>query len=232
MKRIDENYFKMTEEKKISSPDELLAPDEKILWKGKPKKFSYVMGKSIGMMPIAIIWGIIDISILVSVFSSGGISNGGGFIIVFLIGFFALHLMPVWIWLGSIFKAAREMNSIQYMITNKRVVEMRGRGNIYINAEIYLDDMDGASLKKSFIDRMLRVGDIYITTKDLKTVILFDIPNSDFICSRIEQLCANNVKPKTRKTAFYSNNHECTHCGTYYDAAKNKCPSCGAPTEK
>ncbi len=233
MKNIDENYFNVKEEIKISKPEELLTSGEKILWKGKPKKFSYVMSKSIGMMPIALIWGAIDFSIIFTVASSGGFAGGGFFLPIFLIGFFALHLMPVWIWLGSIIKAAKEMNSIQYVITNKRIIEIKGRGNLYVNTEINLTDMLGATLKVSFIDKILKVGDIYINGKKAKHLVLFDIPNSQFICSRIEQLCSNNKSTdNTRKTAFYANNHECSHCGTYFDASKNKCPSCGAPAEK
>ena len=231
MKHIDENFFKMTEENKITSVNDLLLPKEKILWKGKPKKFGYIMSKSIGMMPIALIWGAIDFSIIFTIFSTDGFFEGGGaFLIFFLIAFFALHLMPVWIWLGSIIKASKEMASVEYIITNRRIVELRGKQRIYIQSEIALTDLQGISLKIGFIDKMLRVGDIYITSKAKKSVVLFDIPNSEFITRKLEELSKMSVTDK--KTTFYSNSHECGHCGTYYDAANNRWPSCGATAEK
>lgn len=229
MKNIDEKYFHLDNKNKINSPEDLLTSGEKVLWKGKPKKSSYVLGKSIKLMPVAIIWGLIDITILLSVFSLG---NMPATVYIFLFGFFALHLMPVWIWLGSMIKAAREMNSIQYMITNKRIVEVRGTHSLYFSSEIKLNEIENTSLRISFIDRILKVGDIYISAQKSKTIVLFDIPNSEFIQERLDKLISDTNEEKTKKSAFYENNHECAHCGSYYDASKQKCPMCGAPTNK
>lgn len=229
MKKIDENYFKINEKTKITKPEDLLTSGEIVLWKGKPKKSAYIFSKSISLMPIAIIWGLIDITILVTVLSQGSMPS---FVYLFLLGFFALHLMPVWIWLGSIIKAAKEMNSIQYMITNKRIIEVRGIHSLYFSAEIKLREIENTSLKISFIDRILKVGDIYISADESKAIVLFDIPNSEFIHERIDKLISDTSEEKRKKAAFYENNHECSHCGSYYDSSKAKCPMCGAPTNK
>ena len=129
-------------------------------------------------------------------------------------------------------KAAREMNSIQYMITNKRIVEVRGKHSLYFNSEIKLTEIENTSLKVSFIDKILKVGDIYISAEKSKTIVLFDIPNSEFIRERLEKLINDTTETKGKKEAFYENNHECSHCGSYYDSSKTKCPMCGAPTNK
>lgn len=229
MKEINEKYFHLNSETKINKPEDLLTSGEKVLWKGKPKKSSYVLGKSLSLMPIAILWGLIDLTIIVGLFSFGNLPS---FAYLFLLGFFAIHLMPVWIWLGSMIKAAKEMNSIQYMITNKRIVEVRGKHTLYFNAEIKLTEIETTSLKISFIDRILKVGDIYISAEKSKTVVLFDIPNSEFIRERIESLINDINASKNPKNAFYENNHECDHCGSYYESTKTKCPMCGAPTNK
>lgn len=230
MKNIDENFFKMTEENKITSVNDLLLPKEKVLWKGKPKKFGYIMSKSIGMMPVALLWGAIDFSIIFSLLSQDGFTEGIGFFAIFLIGFFALHLMPVWIWLGSIIKASKEMATLEYVITNRRIIELRGKKHIYIQTEIDIVNISNISLKIGFIDKILKVGDIYLTGNGRKSIVLFDIPNSEFITRKLEEL--TSMPSNTKKSEFYSNNHECSHCGTYYDAGKHKCPSCGAPTDK
>ena len=229
MKNIDERYFQLNNETKIKTPEDLLTSGEKVLWKGKPKKTSYVLGKSIKLMPIAIIWGLIDLTILVAVFSQDDLP---GFMYLVLLGFFAVHLMPVWIWLGSMIKAAKEMNSIQYMITNKRIIEVRGTHSLYFSAEIKLNNIENTTLKISFIDKILKVGDIYITAEKAKTIVLFDIPNSEFIRERLENLINDKNEENSEKSEFYKNNHECGHCGSYYDASKTKCPMCGAPTKK
>lgn len=228
MKKIDEKYFHLDNESKINKPEDLLGSGEKVLWRGKPKKSAYVLGRSLSLMPVAIIWGLIDITILVTVLSQGSLP---GFAYLFLIGFFALHLMPVWIWLGSVLKASKEMNSIQYMITNKRIVEVRGKHSLYFSAEIKLNEIQNTELKISFIDRILKVGDIYISAEKSKTVILFDIPNSEFIRERIDKLI-HDTNEASKKSAFYENNHECGHCGSYFDANKHKCPMCGAPSHR
>lgn len=227
MKNIDENFFRINEETKINKPEDLLAENEKVLWRGKPKKSAYVLGKSLAMMPIAIIWGLIDLTMIMTVLSIDSLPTSA---YLYLIGFFALHLAPVWIWLGSIIKAAKEMNSIQYMITDKRIVEVRGRKSLYFHAEIKLAEIKETSLKISFIDRILRVGDIYISADEIKSIVLFDIPNSEFIRERIEKLIHDTND--SSKSTFYKNNRACAHCGSYYDSSKHKCPMCGAPANK
>lgn len=229
MKNIDESYFHLNSNTKLNKPEDLLISGEKILWKGKPKKSAYVLGKSIGLMPVAIIWGLIDFTALFSVLFFGELPLFAYFI---LIPFFAIHLMPVWIWLGSVLKASKEMHSIQYIITNKRIIEVRGTHTLYFDKEIKLTEIENTSLKISIIDRILKVGDIYISASKSKTVVLFDIPNSEFIRERIEKLIHDSNESKTQKDAFYENNHECGHCGSYFDLSKHKCPMCGAPVDR
>ena len=103
MREIDERFF-VNENKgkknKVKIEDVLL-PGEKILWRGKPKKLSYVLYKCIKLIPIAIIWGAIDFGVLFTIFKDGA----GQGIVFFLVPFFAIHLLPVWLCIGSIVKA-------------------------------------------------------------------------------------------------------------------------------
>lgn len=231
MKHIDENFFKMTESNEIKSVEDMLLPNERVLWKGKPKKFSYVISKSIGMMPFALIWGLIDFAIIFSLINQGAFKDAPKFLPFFLIGFFALHLMPVWIWLGSIIKAAKEMSSIEYVITTNRIIDIRGKKQPYIASEVNLSSLQKVNLKKGFVDKLLKVGDIYISGTEKKSIVLFDIPNCEFITNKIKELI--QIPDTNQKTKFYTNNHECAHCGTYFDIKeRHKCPSCGAPIKK
>ena len=224
MKEINENFFKS--EINNRQITDLLMKDEKILWKGTPKKLAYVLSKSIGMIPFALIWLFIDMSIIITLITS---TNNSGLPFLIIIPFFALHLLPVWICIAQIIKACKEMKHIEYVITNKRIFEVFGQKNKYIRSQLNISDIKNSNLKINGIDRFLKVGDIYISGKNSKTFVLFDIPNSEFISTKINELAD---KTNSTPSQFYSHSYECEHCGTYYDKRKNKCPSCGAPTEK
>lgn len=224
MKEIDEDYFKATDSQKPKKIEELLVKDEKILWKGCPKKFSYTINKSIKFSAVAIIWGLIDFCII---YLAATVGNVDPIMWAILIPFFAIHLIPVWIWIGSIFKAAKEINRIKYAITNKRIIEMRGKIS-YPNISIPLKDLECVNIKRSSIDKMLKVGDIYVTGKEA-SMVLYDIPNSEFIFEKVNKICVDKI---LNDTEFFYDKCECVHCGTYYSNTNNRCPACGAPTVK
>ncbi len=179
---IDSNYFKMENETKKA--EDFLDEKETILWRGIPKKFAYVLGKTMTIMPLALLWLIIDVSILVFMCSVGIPSM----IWFFIIPFFALHLTPVWIWLAGMLKAAKETKTIEYVITNKRVIEFRGKTK-YIHSQIHLKDLKDAVLKRNVVDKILKVGDIYVKESTTKEIVLSDIPNSEYMHTKILNLC-------------------------------------------
>ncbi len=218
---IDSNYFKTENETKKA--EDFLDEKETILWRGIPKKFAYVLGKTMTIMPLALLWLIIDVSILVFMCSVGIPSM----IWFFIIPFFALHLTPVWIWLAGMLKAAKETKTIEYVITNKRVIEFRGKTK-YIHSQIHLKDLKDAVLKRNVVDKILKVGDIYVKESTTKEIVLSDIPNSEYMHTKILNLCNSRAK----KDEFYENHSACEHCGSYYDNKSSKCPNCGAPKHK
>lgn len=219
MKQIDENFFK--EKVKIKTLEEQLEPDEKILWKGCPKRSSYAMNKSIQMMPIAIIWGLIDFGLLFGVIIPQGVFAEAWF---FMVPFFALHLMPVWIWLGQLIKAAKELRGTKYVITNRRILEFKS-GYGYISSSIEISKLSSVSIKRSFIDKLLLVGDIYLSGKS-GNLVLFDIPKSEFIYGKVREMCETKTKTGVK---FYEQHNECLHCGSFFSLEESKCPNCGAP---
>ena len=198
MDNIKDDFFVKTSQNTAQTLEELLQPTEKILWKARPKKFAYMMSKSIAMMPVALIWLVLDLTVLIFIFSA---PNLPAFLPVFLVGFFALHLTPVWIWLGQIIKASKEMNSIEYAITNKRVLEVRGKTR-YIHASIKLAEIEDAVLSKNFIDKMLKVRDIYISGKENKIVLVDSVGRNPVGCRRDRYL---QYYQPWRKFEFYAN---------------------------
>jgi membrane protein YdbS with pleckstrin-like domain len=140
-----------------SSP---LVSGEKELWSGKPKKKAFILNQILGMAPIAIIWLAID-SWFITMFLSGMGEESGemGNMLFFIIPFFALHLMPVWIWLSQVFTANKKWQNTQYFVTDKRIIIQNG----FIAANyqsIYYKDIRNVNMHIGIIDKMLGVGDI------------------------------------------------------------------------
>lgn len=250
---LDENYFKTQESTSINvTVESFLVEDENILWRGRAKKSAYIAGNSLQMAPFAILWACFDIFFLSIIFRSGA----PAVILFFIVPFFALHLTPVWVWLHSMLKAAREQKTIEYVITNKRVIEFRGEPK-YIYKAIYLDKMIDVNLKINLIDKLLGVGDITIySDKNLivtdiysdnykyfnkrnsknipedelnKVLVISDITDSINLHAKLLKICHGN---HDSTVSFAVPKVKCKNCGTAYESSKTRCPSCGSPNIK
>ena len=93
MAKLDENYFK-TNSSDIQTIEEMVGPDEQILWRGKPKKRAYLINAFTKMLPIALIWLIFDggfIGLMI-----GTMDEIPAPVKIFMAVFFLFHLAPVW----------------------------------------------------------------------------------------------------------------------------------------
>ena len=127
-----------------------LAAGEHILWRGKPKKSAYIADKALSMLPIAVIWLIFDLNFL-------RLAGGNGFLLIFLL----VHMMPVWIWLGSALTAAAQWRNEDYFITNKRIIIRRGVFSQQRHS-VFLRDVHDLQLHYGLLDKLFGSGDIYI----------------------------------------------------------------------
>lgn len=170
--KIDEKYFYDNAMQKNSIED-VLNNDEKVLWQGKPNAKSYVLAAMLKMLPIAIIWLIFDGAFIF--FITAGMIKGDipTFILAFIIPFFLLHLTPVWIWLGGIIKAAREVKNLEYAITDRRIIIRSGVIGIDFKFINYTE-VDSVNVKVGLIDKIFKVGDIYINSS-VNSGVLWDI---------------------------------------------------------
>lgn len=220
MKKIDENYFGAAENQAPLKVEDLLKKDEKILWKGTPKRASFIMQNSSNLIPISILWGCIDIGIIVAILLTGSAAEMGPMAFV-LIPFFAFHMMPVWICIGTIIKSSIKSKQIKYYITNKRIIEVSGKV-AYIKSELKISDITMSNIKKSFWDKIFKVSDIYITANE-GSMVLFDVPNGEYICNKL-----NGLITEQDSQEFFDQGLECEHCGSICAADARKCPNCGA----
>lgn len=136
-----------------------LAEGEQVLWSAKPKRSAFIINNIVRMMPVALIWLLFDSFIIYVFISTGKIKE----MVLPIIIFFAFHLLPVWIWLGNILTASKKWKNTKYYVTDKRIIIQTGIIGASYDT-IYYKDIKNVSLKIGVIDKLLKVGDIYIDT--------------------------------------------------------------------
>ncbi len=199
MGKINENYFKMDDNMNQNQIEDLLDSDESVLLRMKPKKSAFILNSFISMLPIALIWLIFDGFFITMII----ITKAPSFIWAILVPFFAFHLMPVWIWLSKIISANASHKNIEYVFTEKRIIIRSGIVGIDFK-NIYYSDIKGVNLRVGLIDKLCKVGDIYIQALE-QSAVLNDIENPYFILNKIQKIVLdiktdiifpNNLRPK------------------------------------
>lgn len=166
----------------------VLAAGEAVLWRGKPKKSAFIATKSLTMLPIALIWLILDMSILIP-------SLEVGEMLFFIVPFFLLHLMPVWIWLGSTLTAGKRWKNTNYYVTNRRII-IQG-GFLAVNeTSLFYKDLRNAQVRIGLLDKIFHTGDIvfdsgmvmYNRKNQQHGPIMEDLENPHEVYTRIQKI--------------------------------------------
>ena len=187
MKKYDENYF--YDNTSQNNIDDLILEDEQLLWRGKPKKKAYILNSILKMMPIALLWLAIDGGFIGCMIGFGVFAEVPVGMIIFICVFFLFHLLPVWIWIKNIVTANKEYQQLEYAFTNSRIIIRSGIIGVNIS-NIYYSDIENINLKVGLIDKMLKVGDIYITSNN-KAQVLWDIENPYNISNKLQKIAAD-----------------------------------------
>lgn len=216
MKHIDENYFRNSKSsKEMTEIKDIISEDEQILWRGKPKRSAYILGSVMKMFPFALIWLLFDGGFIAAMFATGAFAEMPTGVLLGIIGFFAVHLLPVWIWLWNIFTATKQYKNLEYAFTNKRIIIKSGVVGIDFQ-NIYYSEIESVNLKVGMVDNMLKVGDVYIRAKSGMNV-LFDIKDPYFITQKLQEIVIdiktdiefpNNLRPEENdgyKTKYTKN---------------------------
>ena len=139
----------------------MLTPGEKLLWSGKPKKSVFILENVFQMLPFALIWLAFDAFFIVMMVKTSGSMPEGMWL--FLIPFFALHLLPVWLWLSKVLTANKRYKNTEYCITDKRVIIKSGFIGMQVNS-LMMKDIANVDMRRGILDTMFGVGDVYIST--------------------------------------------------------------------
>lgn len=139
----------------------IVSSNEKILYEGKPNKKCYIFESIFNpLLPVALIWAIIDFSIL------GGTFFVYSNILFFIIPFMLFHMMPVWIYLGGILFTAKRYKNTAYIITDRAIYVSGGVFTRNINTKPFAE-LSYINLHRGVFDQMFNVGDIIATTNQL-----------------------------------------------------------------
>lgn len=185
-KRINENYFDDKNRQYYCDIGEMLSKDEEIQWEGKPKRFAYTCSLAGPLFVFALIWLCFDGFFIYMLASSGAWEGMEFFMRLGLVGFFAIHLMPVWITISKIVRSIIERRNVRYVLTNKRILIRTG---IIPDIKIIdYKDVTSVTCKVGAIDKMLGVGDIYISHVGHAghKIVLFDISDPRKVANALQ----------------------------------------------
>ncbi len=140
----------------------LIGPEETIFYEGKPDKKCYLLESIFNpLLPIAIVWAIIDFGILGSSLLGG--MGGASF---FMVPFMLLHLMPVWIYLGGVLFATRKYRNTAYIVTDRAIYVSGGIFTRNINTKPFAE-LSHIDLHRGIFDQLCQAGDVIATTNQL-----------------------------------------------------------------
>ena len=190
MKKIDDKYFIKKEGVNYNlSIEDSLNEGEKILWKSKPYRKSFILSSVFKFALFGIIWLGFDVFFIVMIVRFA--SQLPWFVYIFFAIFFMIHLFPVWLWIANIISASRRQKMEEYAFTSTRIIVKKGFIGANIESYFY-SSITSVNLKIGLVERMCKVGDIYIVAQNQK-VILEDIKDPYFIYSKLQKI-ANDIK--------------------------------------
>ncbi len=149
----------------------ILGDGEEILWQGKPNKRAYVTNKALAMMPVALLWLLFDCAFVGLVFKFA-LPIGAK---IAVCAFVCVHLIPFWLWLSNVLTASKRHKKTDYALTTHRILIKSGLIGLEVQSVSY-KDVQTVDLKIGVVDKMLKVGDLYFSTRDgRRRVAFFDI---------------------------------------------------------
>ena len=142
----------------------MIADNENILWYGKPNKKCFLLEAIFNpLLPFALLWGLIDFSFIGMFLAKG--QQGNQPPLLMIIPFFALHLMPVWIYLAGVFLSFKNHKNTCFVVTEKGIYSSGGFFSCYFKHKAYTEIAD-ISVRQGFFDRRLNVGDVVIADRN------------------------------------------------------------------
>lgn len=137
-----------------SDLEAMVGNDENIIWRGRPDKKCFIFESIFNsMLPFALIWCIVDLSIFGISFGNGAISK------LFILAFMALHMMPVWMYIGGVILSFRKYRNTAYLITDRGIYISSGMFSKRFEMKPFTD-LSHVNIHRGIFDQFLGVGDV------------------------------------------------------------------------
>ena len=149
----------------------MVGSNEKIIWQGKPNKRCFVLeGIFNPLLPFALVWFLFDASFIIAMITGTAAAHStSGLPFIPFIAFFALHLMPVWIYLGGVLFVFRRYRHTEYIVTDKGVYVSGGLFSYTCNMKPFTE-LARVNIHRGIIDQMIGVGDVVLTSNNVARV--------------------------------------------------------------
>lgn len=148
----------------------MIGEKERILWRGRPNKKCYVLESIFNpMLPLALIWFLIDVTILSTALFSAthveeGVAKPPAFILISYTLFILFHMMPFWIYLAGVLTVIRKYKHTEYILTDKGVYTSGGVLAYTCKMKPYTE-ISRIFIHRGIFDQFLKVADIVFSSK-------------------------------------------------------------------
>lgn len=212
--KLEKELYKINND--VTSLESILAKDEQVIWRGKPKKSAFLFASIVkdipnlilGLIPIVVFFVIIALNFGMETFWVSFI-----FVSIFLaIGLFKR--------IGKIITDSYRYNNIDYALTNRRIIIRSGLIGVDYKSINY-KEVKEVKLDVKWIDKLFKVGDIYICTGDehrfstrtrkggkmVNEKVFFDVPNCYEVYSKIQKIIVDIQNDMEHPNALRENNN-------------------------
>ena len=136
---------------------ETMTYGERILWRSKPDKLDFILESIFNpMLQFALPWALLDITVLKFLSSQNDAEPN---MVLFDLIFFAIHLMPVWIYLGGIIASVIRYKNTEFIITERGIYISGGVISMKYDMKPFAE-LSHISIHRGIFDRLIGVGDV------------------------------------------------------------------------
>ena len=136
-----------------------LSSDEQIYWSGKKAIGVSVLEAIFNPFLIfAFIWGMFDLGFIGQMLAETDVVKDSQ-VVMFLVIFFAIHLMPVWIYLAGVIKSVFRSVNTEYLITKKDIYIRKGNKEKN-TVKVPLANIESVKVSSGIFDKLCGTADI------------------------------------------------------------------------
>ncbi len=180
---------------------QIVNPSDHVCWEGKPDLKCFILESIFNpLMVFAILWGAFDFAFI---FAATQSEKGPG--LMFIVPFFALHLMPVWIYLFCVFGCLFRYANTAYIITDKRIYISGGTFS-YSTEILPINQISQVTVHQGFFDRLIGVGDV-----ELEKGFSSQTVQKQFMPDRNTVQSMNDLKKMYMSGEYRYQKHKRTH---------------------